>query len=270
MKNRILKISSFCETGSGGTPSRQKQEKYYRGGVPWVKSGELRESIIYGTEESVTDEAIRETNVKIVPEGALLVAMYGATIGRVAILGVPAATNQAICSIIPDNKIADTKYLFHCLVAHKNQFLMRGAGGAQPNITQSIIRDTEIPLPLMAEQKRIAAILDKADAIRRKRQAAIKLAEDFLHATFLDMFGDPVINPKGWMVEPLGDHCEEMRYGSSVKCSAIKAENSLPVLRIPNVAKEKVNFEDIVYSSLPKQERTKLKLINGDLGAVRK
>ena len=99
-------------------------------------------------------------------------------------------------------------------------------------INKSKFSEIEIPLPPLAEQKRIAAILDKADTIRRKRQAAIKLVEDFLRATFLDMFGDPVTNPKGWMVEPLGDHCEEMRYGSSVKCSAIKAENSLPVLRI--------------------------------------
>jgi type I restriction enzyme S subunit len=265
MKNSILKISSFCETRSGGTPSRQKQERYYGGGVPWVKSGELRESIIYGTEESVTDEAIKETNVKIVPEGALLVAMYGATIGRVAILGVPAATNQAICSIIPDNKIADTKYLFHCLVAHKNQFLMLGAGGSQPNISQSIIRDTEIPLPLLAEQKRIAAILDKADAIRRKRQAAIKLADEFLRATFLDMFGDPVTNPKEWEIHFLEDHLDFLTSGSRGWAKYYSKTGKI-FLRIQNVGKNELLLNETIYVQPPVNAEAKRTLVKpGDV-----
>src|ERR1700720_2903021 len=108
-----MRLASFCTTGSGATPSRGKLALYYDGGtIPWVKSGELREKVITETEEHVTEAALRETNVKMVPSGALLLALYGATGGRLGVLGVPATTNQAVCHIIPDAKAAEARYLF--------------------------------------------------------------------------------------------------------------------------------------------------------------
>ena len=90
-------IGEFCQTGSGGTPARDQMAKYYDGGtIPWVKSGELRESVINATEEYVTEAALKETSVTLVPANALLVAMYGATVGLLGIFGVPATTNQGI------------------------------------------------------------------------------------------------------------------------------------------------------------------------------
>jgi type I restriction enzyme S subunit len=99
-------LGSFCRTGSGGTPSRAKQEYFEAGTVPWVKSGELKESVVLKTAEKITETATKETNARIVPKHAVLVAMYGATVGETAILGVDAATNQAVCHVIPDPKIA--------------------------------------------------------------------------------------------------------------------------------------------------------------------
>src|SRR5690606_33408705 len=155
-------ISEFCRTGSGGTPSRAQADRYYGGRIPWVKSGELREGTVTSTEESITDEALAETAAKLVPAGALLVAMYGATVGRVGRLGMDAATNQAICHIVPDSKRVDDTYLFHALQAKVPEWIGKRVGGAQPNISQGIIRETKVRLPPLPEQKRIAAILDKA------------------------------------------------------------------------------------------------------------
>ena len=200
-----LKLAEFCKTGSGSTPSRSKASDYYGGTIPWVKSGELKEQEICDTVEKVTKKALAETAIKMVPKGALLIAMYGATVGRMAFLGTDATMNQAVCHIITDHSACEVRYLFYCLQNMIPQLLNKRVGGGQPNINQQIIKNLEIPLPPLAEQKRIAAILDKADAIRRKRQAAIKLADDFLRATFLDMFGDPVTNPKGWEVKELGE-----------------------------------------------------------------
>ena len=102
MKWPLLQVGDFCKTGSGGTPSREKEQIYYGGSIPWVKSGELREAEVCRAEESITDLALIESSAKLVPKGAVLVAMYGATVGRVGILGIEAATNQAICHVIPD------------------------------------------------------------------------------------------------------------------------------------------------------------------------
>lgn len=191
MKWPLVKISDFCQTGSGGTPSREVLE-FYQGNIPWIKSGDLRENIVTSATEFISDEAIQKSSAKIVPCGAILVAMYGATVGRMALLGIDAATNQAVCNVVPDPSKADTKYVYYALLSKVPDFLRSAIGGAQPNISQGLIRTTEIPLPPLPEQERIAAILDKAHAIRRKRQQAIQLADDFLRAVFLDMFGDVI------------------------------------------------------------------------------
>jgi type I restriction enzyme S subunit len=198
----LVKIGDFCITGSGGTPSRTKSE-YFEGDIPWIKSGDLRENIVINATEFISKEAVKNSSAKMVAKGSILLAMYGATVGRMALLGIDATTNQAVCNITPDSNIAFTKYVYYALLSKVPEFLKNAVGGAQPNISQGIIRETQIPLPPLAEQKRIAAILDKADAIRRKRQQAIKLADEFLRSVFLDMFGDPVTNPKGWEEEKL-------------------------------------------------------------------
>lgn len=216
MRWPLVKISDFCQTGSGGTPSRDVPE-YYQGDIPWIKSGDLRENIVTSATEFISCEAIQKSSAKIVPHGAILVAMYGATVGRMALLGIDAATNQAVCNIVPDASKADTKYVYYALLSKVPVFLRSAIGGAQPNISQGLIRSTEIPLPSLPEQKRIAAILDKANAIRRKRQQAIQLADDFLRAVFLDMFGDPVTNPKGWEVDALEQLSTRVTKGESPK-----------------------------------------------------
>jgi type I restriction enzyme S subunit len=167
--------------------------------------------------------------------------MYGATVGRIGILGVPATTNQAVCHIIPDQSLADSRYLFHALQAAQETLIRRGVGGAQPNINQQIVGETKIPLPPLPEQRRIAAILDHADALRAKRRAAIAKLDSLAQSIFLDMFGDPVANPKGWPISRLGEVFSKTRagtrcgpFGSSLKKEDY-LESGIPVLGIDDV-----------------------------------
>ncbi|SOP94653.1 restriction endonuclease subunit S [Pseudomonas syringae] len=236
MKWPLVKISDFCQTGSGGTPSREVSE-YYQGDIPWIKSGDLRENIVTSATEFISNEAIQKSSAKIVPRGAILVAMYGATVGRMALLGIDAATNQAVCYVVPNPSKADTKYVYYALLSKVPDFLRSAIGGAQPNISQGLIRSTEIPLPPLSEQKRIAAILDKADAIRRKRQQAIQLADDLLRAVFLDMFGDPVTNPKEWPVKTLGAITKDWRGGASITPDDF-TDSGFPVLHKGAIQKQ--------------------------------
>jgi type I restriction enzyme S subunit len=169
----IAPISSFCETGSGTTPPRSQLDRYYGGGVPWVKSRELRETIVMSTEETITPLALEETPLKLAPPGSILVAMYGATVGRVGILGIAATTNQAICHVVPDPKIAESRYLYHALQFKLPEFISRSVGGAQPNISQQIIRNAKVLLPPLNEQRRITAILDASAALTTRRRNAL-------------------------------------------------------------------------------------------------
>jgi type I restriction enzyme S subunit len=166
--------------------------------------------------------------------------MYGATVGRMATLGVQAATNQAVCAFTPRNGNIDERFLFHSLQRKIPELLNRRIGGAQPNISQGIIRSLKIRLPPLGEQKRIAAILDKADATRRKRTQAIQLAAEFQRALFLYMFGDPVRNPQGWPQKSLRN-CVEMANGSTPPKEVAEYWNG----DIPWVSPKDMKFREI-------------------------
>jgi len=216
----LVPIADFCETGSGGTPSRAKESLYFGGPIPWVKSGELRENTIRKTEETITVLGLKESAAKLLPRGALLGALYGATVGRVGILGIEAATNQAVCHIIPDQRRADRQYLFYALQAQVPTWLSRRVGGGQPNISQGIIRETLIPLPPLDEQKRIAYLLSKVEGLIAQRKQHLQQLDDLLKSVFLDMFGDPVRNEKGWDKKPFSELLTDIQSGKSPTCEA--------------------------------------------------
>lgn len=158
-KWRIAKISDFAKTTSGGTPSRTNPE-FYTGNIPWIKSGDLNDGNVSEATEFITEEALKSSSAKLFPAGTLMIALYGATIGKLGILTIDAATNQAVCGIfVPEG--VETKYLFYFLLQHRRELIKQGAGGAQPNISQGIVRDIEVPIPPLPEQRRIVARIEE-------------------------------------------------------------------------------------------------------------
>ena len=164
---------------SGGTPSRSNKS-YYGGNIPWLKTGDLNDGLISDIPESITEEAVANSSAKINPTGSVLIAMYGATIGKLGILTFPATTNQACCACIEFNAIIQL-YLFYFLLSQRNEFIAKGGGGAQPNISKEIIVNTFIPLPPLSEQQRIImeiekwfALIDQIEQGRADLQTTIK------------------------------------------------------------------------------------------------
>jgi type I restriction enzyme, S subunit len=154
-----VKLNEVCKTSSGGTPSR-KNEKYFNGNIPWLKSGELSYNIIKDSEEKITKEAIENSSAKIFPKGTLLIALYGATVGRLGILGVDAATNQAVSAIFT-HKFLLRKHLYWFLFSYRDKLLKDRIGGAQPNISQTILNDISLPFPPLNEQHQIVAKIEE-------------------------------------------------------------------------------------------------------------
>jgi len=173
------KVHSVCETTSGGTPSRRKPE-YYGGDIPWLKSGELNDGIVKSAEETITRHGLENSSAKIFPKGTLLIALYGATVGKLGILGIDAVTNQAICAIFTPKQL-DDKYLFLYLANYRNKLLNLRIGGAQPNISQQIIRDIPFPITDFKEQRQIVAEIERhfsiADEVEQTVEKCLKEAD---------------------------------------------------------------------------------------------
>ena len=147
-----VRLVSIGDWGSGATPSRTNAE-YYGGDIPWLKTGDLNDGYIKQIPENISHLALEKTSVRLNETGSVLIAMYGATIGKVGILTFPATTNQACCACLPI-KIYN-EYLFYFLMSQKLAFIKQGEGGAQPNISKQKIIATLMPLPSIAEQHRI-------------------------------------------------------------------------------------------------------------------
>lgn len=153
-------LGNIAKTTSGGTPSK-KHPEYYGGTIPWVRSGELDSGIILDTEIKITELGLQNSSAKMFPKGTLLIALYGATIGKLGFLGIDACTNQAVCAIFENDKVI-LKYLYYYLLLHRADLIEQGVGGAQPNISQTILKKLVVSYPEdKAEQEAIVSKIEE-------------------------------------------------------------------------------------------------------------
>jgi type I restriction enzyme S subunit len=157
----LKRMDAVADTTSGGTPLRGNSE-FYGGEIPWLKSGELNDGYILASEEFITEKGLLNSSAKIHPEGTLLVAMYGATTGKTGIIKIKAATNQAICAVFPKDGI-ERDYLYWFFRSNRFKYIVQSKGGAQPNISQTVILNTKIPVPPLKIQREIIEILKKVN-----------------------------------------------------------------------------------------------------------
>ena len=249
-------LSCVAQWGSGGTPSR-KILAYYDGEISWIKTGELNDELIYESEEHISSEAIANSSAKLFPIHTVIIAMYGATIGKVGILEIEAATNQA-CACAVSSTAIDYKYLFYYAKSQKEAFIKKGQGGAQPNISQEIIKTHEIPLPPLPEQHRIVNCIEslfaKLDEAKEKAQAVVDGFElrksAILHKAFTGDLTEQWRKEHGegldgWKNTTLSEIVSGFKYGTSEKSTY--NNTGMPVLRIPNVGTGTLSFEDMKY-----------------------
>lgn len=179
-KYPLVKIKNLCQLGSGGTPSRSYPQ-YYKGAIPWVKTGEVVNDVITETEEHITEEAINNSSAKLYPKGSLIIAMYGQgdTRGRTAKLGVDATTNQA-CAVLHDidNNIVSTDYLWYYLQWRYHDLRSLASGNNQPNLNAGKINNYDVVVPPMAVQNEIVTYIREQKALAKRLKATAKEIRD--------------------------------------------------------------------------------------------
>ena len=278
---------------SGGTPSRSNKS-YYGGNIPWLKTGDLNDGYITHIPEFITEEAVVNSSAKLNPVGSVLIAMYGATIGKLGILTFPATTNQACCACIEYDAI-DPMFLFYFLLSQRTAFIAKGGGGAQPNISKEIIVKTYIPLPPFLEQQRIVAEIErwfslidiiengKNDLQNIIKQTKNKILDLAIHGKLVsqDPNDEPAIEllkrinpgftpcdnghytnlPKGWAICKLSDLCR-IENGFAFSSNDYKTQG-IPLVRISNIIHNTIDTTDCAY--IEDVTDNKFKISKGDL-----
>ena len=223
-----IRLGDLVNTSSGATPLSSNKEYYENGDIPWINSGEVGQYKINFAEKFITKEGFEKSNTKIFPKDTILVAMYGATAGKTSILNINACTNQAVCAILPSENVNNI-FLKYKLDSIYDYLVQISSGSARDNLSQKVIQDLEINLPLLETQQKIAKILsdidDKIEVLHQINDNLAELAKTiydywFVQFDFPDQNGKPykssggkmVYNevlkreiPKGWEVQKLGE-----------------------------------------------------------------
>ncbi len=257
-------LGSLVKIKGGGTPRRDLPE-YWGGSIPWATVKDFVTTEIDSTQESVTELGVRKSATNIIPAGNIIVPTRMA-LGKAAINRVDLAINQDLKALIPiDPQTVDRDYLFRFLLSKARFIESLGKGATVKRITLDALKDLEVPLPPSKGQKRIAAILAKADAIRRKRRQAIQLAAEFLRSVFLDMFGDPVLNPKGWK-EAILDQISEIVSGvTKGRKFNGRVTVKVPYMRVANVQDGRILIDDVQEIEVLESEVERYRLKLGDM-----
>lgn len=202
-----VRLGEVCNMKSGGTPSRKKSS-FFGGNIKWCKISDIEnatEGIVYDTEEKITEEGLSDINGRIFSEGTLLLAMYG-SVGKVAFINEQMSVNQAILGInIKNLDILDSKFLYYWFIGERRNLVNKAVGVTLKNISKGIVESLTIPLPPMSVQKEIVEKLDKAAAIREKSKALLAHYDALAESLFIELFGDPISNEKGWEKKKLGE-----------------------------------------------------------------
>lgn len=212
-------LGEVAEWGSGGTPNRAISE-YYNGTIPWLKTGDLNDDIITVVSEYITELGLKNSSAKIFPKGSVVIAMYGATIGKTGILSFESTTNQACAVAIPYFNM--NKFLFLFLKSEKDNFIEKGKGGAQPNISQAVIKSHKFLLPPLVEQKRIVAkldtLLEQLETIKASMAKVPQLLKGFRQQVLKQAVTGKLTedwksesNSKEWIVTKVGKFMKEVK-----------------------------------------------------------
>ena len=252
-------LGEVCKTGSGGTPLSSRKEFYEGGNIPWLVSGEVAQGNVREAKNFITKAGLENSAAKLFPKDTVLVAMYGATAGQVGILRFEAATNQAVCGILPNDKFVP-EFLFYFLLAKKDDLVAQATGNAQPNISQIKIKNTEVPVPPLAEQQRIVGLLDeafeglataKANA-EKNLQNACTLFESYLQSVFTQ-------RGPGWVEKRLEDVCVigDGNHSSNYPKKEELVAKGVPFIRSTNLVDGEISDEDMRFLSPEKHAQLK-------------
>jgi type I restriction enzyme, S subunit len=245
----------------GGTPRKDVAE-YWSDEIPWATVKDFKSLALSQTQDSISKKGLASSASNLIPAGHVIIPTRMA-LGKAAINTIDVAINQDLRALVPKQPI-DTAYLLHSMLGLADIIERNGSGATVKGITQQRLAGLQIPLPPLSEQKRIAGILDAADALRAKRREALAQLDTLLQSTFLDMFGDPVTNPMGWGVVKFRN-LGASRLGKMLDKAKQEGNCQFPYLANFNVQWAGFKLENLRKMDFDADDRVEFELRDGDL-----
>lgn len=261
MSFELKALKDICTIQIGKTPSRHENDYWRDGTHAWLSIADMNQGrYLNNTKEYITDLGVKASNIKLIPKNTLVLS-YKLSIGKVGITQKPMYTNEAIASLTELDSQVDINYLYWAL-QHIDLLENADRAAMGKTLNKAKLSEVKIPLPPLAEQRRIASILDQADELRQKRQQAIEKLDQLLQATFIDMFGDPVDNLKELETVALLDLCKKVTDGTHQ--SPKWTTKGIPFLFISNIVDGEIDYssqkfiDQATYDSLTKSTKIEL------------
>ena len=261
-------LANIANTASGGTPSRSN-EAFYKGSIKWFTTTELKDCNLYDSVEHISKQAVECSSAKIFPKNTLLMAMYGATIGKLGLLKCDAATNQACCAIFP--KKTDVLYLYYFLLHNRENIIAMGCGAGQPNVSQEIVKKINIPLPpTIEEQQRIANALSDVDTLIESLEKLIAKKKNIKQGAMQQLLtgrkrlpgfapAKPTYKqtelgkiPTDWEFVPVSELAKDMAdgpFGSNLKKEHYTSDPQARIIQLSNIGENGWEDENTKYTT---------------------
>jgi type I restriction enzyme S subunit len=243
MSSNLRSLNEIISFRGGGTPKKDIAE-YWSDEIPWASVKDFKSLDLSRTQDSISRKGLEKSSANLIPAGHVIIPTRMA-LGKAAINSIDLAINQDLRALIPKVPI-HSRYLLHSMIGLAGEIERYGSGATVKGITQDNLGKLQIPLPPLDEQKRVAAILDAADALRAKRRQSIAQLDALIQSTFLDLFGDPVTNPMGWEIVLLGQQTTKLGSGSTPTGGSDAYKNEgLSLIRSLNVRDGEFTYKDL-------------------------
>lgn len=256
-----VRLGDVCILKTGKTPPT-KETKYFDGQINWFTPGDLGLNLNLGdSNRTISNLAFEENKAIKFESGTLLMTCIG-EIGKLGITTELSSSNQQITGLFPKDNL-DVKYLFYVVFNGKKELQNLANNAVVPILNNRQLGEYKIPLPSLEVQKAIAAKLDKAQEIIRYTEEIIANYDTLTQSLFIDMFGDPVKNEKGWEKGVIRDLCEEVKYGTSAKADEV---GQYPYLRMNNITYEGyMSYTNLKYINVSLNDFEKYSVTKGDI-----
>ena len=241
-----VRLLEICDIQSGGTPARSQRE-YWNGNIPWVKISDFAGRWLNITEEKISQVGLENSSAKIFPRGTILFTIF-ATLGEVTVLNIDACTNQAIAGLRVIDKRIVPEYLYYYLRSLKKTVNKIGRGVTQNNINMSILRNLKMPLKTTGFQEDVVKQLDQVDGILMQRKQQLAAMDTLIKARFVEMFGNPVTNERGWTEAMIRDVTSKIGSGATPKGGKESYQTEgITLIRSMNVHDGRFEYKDLAH-----------------------